>query len=135
MPLHPRKPRVPALAVALLAGALLSSPAWAQGGSESAPAQSGPKPAQHVSDQEIDQAAAIVTELQRIKEDYSEEMGQAEDKQQAQQIQQEMQQEMQQAIKEEGLSVGRYQRIIAAAQQDPELHQQLLQRLQEQDTQ
>ncbi len=135
MALSLRNARVPALAVALLASAFLSAPALAQGGSEHPPAQRGPKPAQNVTNQELDQAAAIVTELQRIKANYSEEMKQAEDKQQAQQIQQTMQQEMRQAVQENGLTVNRYKRIISAAQQKDDLQQKLMQRVQEREAQ
>lgn len=133
MPTYPWKRRVAALAAGLLTGALVSGPVLAQGPSrQKPPAQSAPEPAENVTDQEINQVAAVVTKLQHIKESYSEEMGQAKNKEQAHQIQTEMQQEMQQAIEAEGLSIKRYRKIIAAVQQDSKLHQKLLQRLQDQ---
>lgn len=100
-----------------------------QQGGGGAPAQQRPAPAEDVSDEELDQFTAAVAALQEIKGDYSEELGQAGDRDKAREIQSEMQEEMRQAIKDEGLSIQRYVRIGEAVKQDSDLNEKVQSKL------
>lgn len=101
-------------------------------GQQQGAGQGAPTTDVDASDEELDQFAAAVGELQSIQQSYSEEMGQADDRDKAQDIQKEMQDEMREAIKDEGLSVERYSEIGQAAQNDPELREKINKRTQEQ---
>ena len=115
--------------------ALASGTAMAQGagGQQGAPpAQTAPKTAVDVGDKELSQFAGAVLALQKIKQSYDKELGQAANKKEAQQIQAKMKQEMRQAIKDEGLSIKRYSKIGQAVQNDPQLKKRVNKLIQQQ---
>ena len=133
-----------AVTSSLIAALFLAMPAQAQMSGQGQRTQQGPggaqgqqgaqqggggAPAENVSDQELDQFAAAVSELQEIKGEYSEELGQAGDRDKAREIQAEMQEEMRQAIKDEGLSIQRYVRIGEAVKRDSDLNEKVQSKL------
>ncbi|MFP4129241.1 MAG: DUF4168 domain-containing protein [Halorhodospira sp.] len=125
------------LVLGLVAGSLPLAVGTAAAQSSGQSGQSGAQPEQDApevdaSDEELSKFAEAVSELQGIQQNYSQEMGQAGDKEKAQDLQKEMQEEMRQAIKDEGLSVERYSKIGQAAQNDPELKERIDKRTQQQ---
>jgi uncharacterized protein DUF4168 len=106
-------------AAVLSAGWLLSvQPAIAQG---------QPAPA-NISDQKLDQAAAAIKNVIRIHEDYDQKLSTAApDKKD--QIAEEGNAAIKKAVTDQGLSVEEYNSIVQLAQNDPTVHDRLVQRL------
>ncbi|MBK1725889.1 DUF4168 domain-containing protein [Halorhodospira neutriphila] len=121
-----------ALGTASAQGAGQGSGQQGAGQAGTPPSQANPSPSVDASDKELSQFAAAVAELQSIQQSYSQEIGQAGNREKAQEIQKEMQKEMRQAIKGEGLSVKRYSKIGQAAQNDPELRERINKQAQQQ---
>lgn len=120
--------RVSSLAVAAVAALWLLSP-----GAASAQAQSSTpgvaQPPANISDQKLDAAAAAIGRIGDLQETYKQQIAAAPatDKER---IANEAVGEMAKAVKEQGLSVEEYNSIIEVAQNDPQVRQKLLQRLQ-----
>lgn len=118
-------------AALLLSGGLMvgSVSAQSEQQGEQPPSKQGPQPATDVSEKELDKFAEAVVELQKIEKDYSQKMGQVEEKKEAQQIQTQMQEEMRQAIEEKGLSIQRYSQIGKALKGDKEMSQKVQEKI------
>ena len=101
-----------------------------QGGAAPAQQQS-PAPQVDVGEKELSQFASAVVAIQQVKKSYSEEIGQAGDKEKAQKLQGEMQTAMREAIEKEGLSVERYAKIGEAIQGDEELKKRVTKEIKE----
>lgn len=125
----------PIVTSSLVAALFLALPVQAQQSGQRGPAQQGqhqggergaaqqrPAPAENVSDAELKQFAAAVAQLQEIKQQHSDQLAQAGDRNKARKIQSRMQQKMQQAIKDEGLAINRYVRIGEAVKRDQDLN-------------
>lgn len=125
-----------------LAAALTSlafSPVVAQAPSKSPPAAAPAMPSAPpgaggtVSDQKLDQAAAAIARVSYLRQNYERQLAQA-DPADRPKIEQQGTQALAQAVKDQGLSVDEYNSIIQRAQQDPNVRQKLLKRLEPNDT-
>lgn len=115
------------IAAAALAGAwFVSTPAaYAQTQSPS-PGLSRPSP--KISDQKLDATAAAIQRVASLKQDYQQRIATAppSDKKR---IADEANDALVKAVTDQGLSVDEYNSIVEVAQNDPEVHKKLLQRL------
>jgi Domain of unknown function (DUF4168) len=120
--------RVSSLAIAAIATLWLLSPGAASAQAQS-PAPGLSRPSPNISDQKLDAAAAAIGRIGDLQETYKQQIATAPatDKER---IANEAVGEMAKAVKEQGLSVDEYNSIIEVAQNDPQVRQRLLQRLQ-----
>jgi glucose/arabinose dehydrogenase len=93
--------------------------------------QPGPAPgAAEVSDEQLERFADAYTEVAQLRDEYTQQIIQAEDPDRATELQQEANERMIEAVEEKGLSVGEYNMIAEAMDRDPELQERVLQKLQ-----
>lgn len=123
----------PALAAAL---ALAAGPTWysstyaqtqqqsPQQRQQQPPQQPGGQ-AQNFSDQELKTYAGARLEVRRINQAYQPKAQQAQTEEQQQKLQQQALENIKSAIREEGISVEKYNRITMAVRNDPELASQV----------
>lgn len=126
------------LAAALVAtsGFLLAPAALAQAPASQAPASSsppaisaGPAPTStNIPDTKLDQTAAAVKSISAVKTDYQQKAAQAPEADKDR-LASEANAAMAKAVTDQGLSVDEYTSIITVAQNDPALHEKLVQRL------
>ena len=121
-----------------LVAALLVPAAFAQQPEQKPQQPPQPTPPQQrapeveTSDQEIDQFAELLLQVQEVRAQYVPKMRQTEDSQKARTLQQQMQGEIEQTIKEfDGITAERYDKIAQAARADKDLKQKILSRLEE----
>lgn len=74
---------------------------------------------------ELKQFANAQDEVDEIRKEYSEELSQVEEQEEARQLQDKYSKQMVQSIKKEGLTVQKYNKISRAAQSDPELNKKI----------
>jgi uncharacterized protein DUF4168 len=82
----------------------------------------------NISDQKLDQTAAAIQNVQRVRADYQQKLSAAAPNDQNK-IMSEANAALEKAVTDQGLSVDEYQSIIQVAQNDPNVHQRLAQRL------
>ncbi len=87
-------------------------------------------PQVEVSDEEIQAFAAAMMDVQELGQEWTQRMQETEDQEELSQMQQEAQEEMIGAIEDHGMTVEEYNEIATAAQQDPELAQEIEQAVQ-----
>lgn len=133
------------IAIAAATAALLTSPGlFAQGQPQGQQGQQGqqqqqqqrPMPqeqqeAPDVSDSQKEQFVDAYLALQEVRQDYSEQVQNAEGQEEAQSIQQEARDAMMTAITDTGMSMEEYQEVAMAMQQDDEVRQELADMIQE----
>jgi hypothetical protein len=135
------------LAAAILTVGSLSIPAADVRGEPIQPAQNQPAQTQppqtqppqtqenpsaaapELSDQKLDAAAAALTRVVGLKQDYQQRFAQAEIPADKERIVAEANQELTKAITEQGISVEEYSSIMDAARDDPEVRGKILQRI------
>ncbi len=113
-------------------GIALASSAYAvnQGGQSSS--QAVQESQQHdFSDQELNRFISVQSQLFTIQQEYKKKLNQAQKPAQKQKIQAEAQNKMRQAIRDEGLTVKRYNEIKSSAREDSALERELKKRLRE----
>jgi hypothetical protein len=110
-----------------IAGLLLAASLSAHAQAPEAPSQPGfdAAPSEPVGREMVNKFAAAYGSVQSIQEDYTNQLQEAETREQAQQLQQEAQQEVLAAVQNHGLSVQEYNEMIGRMDQDPELRQQV----------
>jgi len=105
-------------------------------GSASAQAQSpspqGSQPATNLSDQKLDQTAAAMQNVVKVKQDYQQRLQSASESDR-ERITKEASDALKSAVTEQGLSVEEYSSILVVAQSDPEVQKKLLERIQPKD--
>lgn len=108
--------------IAAAAGATLfaATPSLAQSTQQQQQMQQAPQ-SSNISDQDLRAYANATEEIQRINQEFSQQLAQADSTEQEQSIRQGAQVEMVEAIEGEGLSVQDYNQIVQAAQTDPEV--------------
>lgn len=80
-----------------------------------------------VSSAEVESFAAAMLDVQQLGQEWTQRMQETEDQEELSQMQQEAQEEMISAIEDHGMTVEEYNEIATAAQQDPELAQEIQQ--------
>lgn len=83
-----------------------------------------------VSSAEVESFAAAMVDVQEIGQEWTQRMQETDDQEELSQMQQEAQEEMIGAIENHGMTVEEYNEIATAAQQDPELAQEIEQAVQ-----
>jgi hypothetical protein len=121
------------LTVALLATAsfVFVPAAYAQAPAPSAPpaTSAGPAPATtNIPEAKLDATAAAVKSISTVKTDYQQKVAQAPETDK-ERLATEANQAMTKAVTDQGLSVAEYTNIITVAQNDPAVHEKLVQRL------
>lgn len=126
------------IAIVAATAALIASPGlFAQGQPQGQQQQQQrPMPQQQqeapdVSDDQKEQFVDAYMALQEVRQDYSEQIQNAEDQEEAQSIQQEARDAMMTAITDTGMSMEEYQQVAMAMQQDDEVRQELATMIQE----
>ena len=97
--------------------------------SQTPPQPSTPPPATQaieVSDSDVRKFAEIYVSVEETRNELSQKMNQAEDRQEAEEIQAEMHSEIVSTIQDHGWSLGRYNQVATAISEDPELRQQAM---------
>lgn len=79
-----------------------------------------------VSDEEVQKFADVYNKTAEVRQEYTQQLQNAEDQQEAQSIQREANEEIKSVIEESPLTVERYQEIARATAQDTELRQRIL---------
>lgn len=85
-------------------------------------------PSANISDQKLDQVAAAIKNVANLKENYAQKMAKAQPDQQGK-IADEANGAIVKAVTDQGLSVDEYSSILQVAQNDPTVHQKLIDRL------
>lgn len=126
-----------ALATALFGASLaLSAPVFAQAaqGGQSGQGeqtcgmtQQGAPSSADISDEQLAKFNDAQEEVHKVREEWQDQLHDADDKKAAMQNRQKANQEMVEAIQDHGLSVEKYNNIIRAAQSDPKIAQRLQQ--------
>lgn len=123
-----------ALTAALLGGAFILSPMAAHSEpQQSQPAQppAAAAPAEvNISDAQLENFVTAFGEVRELEQGFTRQLEGVENQEEAQALQQRTQQKMMSAVEESGLSVEEYNKIVSAMRQDPELRQQILNRVQ-----
>ncbi|MGE0652506.1 MAG: DUF4168 domain-containing protein [Alphaproteobacteria bacterium] len=109
------------VALALAGTPLLSGPAQGQ----SAPGNTAPGNVPSYNDQELQAYVTAAVQVAQISRDYTSKMKGAQSVEDKKKVQQEATGKMTQVIKNEGLSVEKYNEIYTAASMDPKLAQRL----------
>ncbi len=81
------------------------------------------------SDSELEQFAQAFIEVEEVRNEYGPRLGEAEDMEAATEIQQEANEQMTSAIEDNGLTVETYNAIAQSTQADPELREQILEKV------
>lgn len=118
-------------AIVATAGFMLAPAALAQAPSPAAPPATSAGPAAastNIPDTKLDQTAAAVKGISAVKTDYQQKVAQAPETEK-ERLASEANAAMAKAVTDQGLSVAEYTNIITVAQNDPALHEKLVQRL------
>lgn len=116
-------------AAALGAVLLLSAPVTNAQAPSGSPAPSGQ--AANIPDQKLDAAAAAIGRVATLSRDYQQQIAAAQPGDR-QRIADEANKALEKAVTDQGLTVREYNSIIETAQNNPEVHQKIVQRLQPQ---
>ncbi len=95
-----------------------------QGGQQYNPAAQQQQGAE-VSDEDLEKYAKAETKVDDIREDFSEQLQEAEDQEKAQKLQQQAQEKMVSAVEDAGLDVTTYNQIASQVQMDDSLRERL----------
>ncbi|RUO33609.1 DUF4168 domain-containing protein [Aliidiomarina soli] len=116
-------------ALSAIAAALFSMPALAQEQQQDQQAyaqqQMEEMANEPVSDEQLEQFADALDEIERINDEFVAELEQAENQEEAQELQIAAQSEMVEAVENSGLSVEEYNAIAYRMQNDPEIQQRI----------
>jgi Domain of unknown function (DUF4168) len=83
------------------------------------------------SEQQIDAFVDAATEVQRVQTELDARAQEAQNPEEVAQLQQQAQQEASQAVQDSGLSIDEYAAIAEAANQDPDLYAQIVDKMQQ----
>lgn len=118
-----RRKHAKRLGLTFLLMLFLAPVAFGQG----APPQQQEAPNVEVNDDELETIAEVYVQIEAVQQEYRPEFQQAETEEEAQQLRSQLQQEVNQVIEaEEDVTVERYDKVIRAAQADPELGNKLI---------
>jgi len=109
----------------------LTASAQNQSPSSSPPSTTSPSqstPSADISEQKLDAAAAAVKGVATVKQDYEQKLAQAPRPEQDRLVD-EAQTAMAKAVTDQGLTVEEYTKILQVAQNDPTVHEKIIQRL------
>ncbi len=109
----------------LLAAPFIWAPMAVAGDMEGDMDMGGEAPEVNVSDEEVANFAAAMVDVQELGQQWTQRMQETDDQEELSQMQQEAQEEMIGAIEDHGMTVEEYNEIATAAQQDPELAQEI----------
>lgn len=114
-------------ALSALAAAMFSMPALAQEQDQQAYAQQQMEAManQPISDEQLEQFADALNEIERINDDFVAQLEQAENQEEAQELQIAAQGEMVEAVENSGLTVEEYNAIAYRMQNDPEIQERI----------
>ncbi|MCC5878386.1 MAG: DUF4168 domain-containing protein [Idiomarina sp.] len=114
-------------ALSAIAAAMFSMPALAQDQNEQAYAQQQMEEManQPISEEQLEQFADALDEIERINDEFVAELEQAESQEEAQELQIAAQSEMVEAVENSGLSVEEYNAIAYRMQNDPEIQERI----------
>lgn len=121
-------------ALSAIAAALFSMPALAQEQQQQQQQQAQQQQAQQqmeemasepVTDEQLEQFAAALDEIESINDEFVAELEQAENQEEAQELQIAAQSEMVEAVENSGLSVEEYNAIAYRMQNDPEIQERI----------
>lgn len=120
------------LALALIAAGLLASPfvSHAEPGNTAPPAGMEQGAPTQLDQATVDQFVVAFGEVQKIQQQFSGQLEGVSDQAEAQALQQQAQQEMIGAVEQAGLSVTDYNMVVSAMEQDPQLRENILGRVQ-----
>ena len=113
------------LLATLLAAPFIWAPMAVAGDMEGDMDMGGEAPEVNVSDEEVANFAAAMVDVQELGQQWTQRMQETDDQEELSQMQQEAQEEMIGAIEDHGMTVEEYNEIATAAQQDPELAQEI----------
>lgn len=84
------------------------------------------------SDEELDQVAVLLVDIEEVREDYRDELANTEDAEKAQEIQQEMATEIEETVNNfDELDADRYEEIVKGAQSDLDLRDDIMARVED----
>lgn len=114
-------------ALSAIAAAMLSMPAMAQEENQQAYAQQQMEEManQPISEEQLEQFADALNDIERINDEFVTELEQAESQEQAQELQIAAQSEMVEAVEDSGLTVEEYNAIAYRMQNDPEIQERI----------
>lgn len=98
-------------------------------------AQAQPQPpgaagqAESIPDQKLDQAAAAIERMSRIKQDYQQRISKESSQAEQEKLADEGNNAMEKAVTDQGLSVQEYSKILEVAQNDPTVREKIIQRI------
>lgn len=120
----------------LMAGLLAAPMALAQGQPPQEQQQEAqPMPQEQevpeVSDEQIDAFVEAHVNVNQVREEYTQRLQEAEDQEEAQRLQQEANQAMTDAIEDSGMDIDEYEEVAMAVNADPEIRDQVMERLEE----
>jgi hypothetical protein len=124
-------------ALAAVVGATLMLAAPAGHAAEDSPTKMTPPDQQmqgqaaSFSDEELKSFATAATEVQQLSIEWQKKLKEEKDQQKSQEMRQEATQEITQAVKDEGLTVEKYNQISMAARQDKDLRNKVVQYMNE----
>lgn len=84
-----------------------------------------------VSEEQIDQFVEAHIAVNDVREEYTDQLQEAEDQEEAQQLQQEANQAMTSAIEDTGMDVEEYEEVAMAVNADPDVRNEVMERLDE----
>lgn len=116
-------------ALAPLAGGVAhaqSAQSQANGSSSSGMAMNGASQSAHIPSPEMTKAGHALKDVLKINHEYGAKLSQAKSKQAKQQIVSTARSKAKQAIQNDGLTVGQYNQVLAAARQNPKVREKLL---------
>jgi hypothetical protein len=112
----------------LLMATLIAAPlAWAPAAMADSQGMETEAPDIDVSSAEVESFAAAMLDVQQLGQEWTQRMQETDDQEELSEMQQEAQEEMIGAIEDHGMTVEEYNEIATAAQQDPELAQEIQQ--------
>lgn len=113
---------------AVLGGALLLATPMAHAQSADQPTMTTPKAAQHAkfSDQDLHHFIAAAKQVQAISVQWQQKLKKVDDKQKSKKLRMQATKQIRKAVRDEGLTVQKYNRISIAARQDKDLHKKLV---------
>lgn len=114
-------------ALSAIAAAMFATPALAQDQQQQQYAQQQMEEMQNepVTQEQLEQFASALNDIERINDEFVEQLESAETQEQAQELQIAAQSEMVEAVEDSGLSVEEYNAIAYRMQNDPEVQQQI----------
>lgn len=84
------------------------------------------------SDEELDQVAVLLVDIEEVRENYRDELANTEDAETAQEIQEEMATEIEETVNNfDGLDADRYEEIVKGAQADLDLRDDIMARVED----